>query len=191
MVSLVSNVNELDQIKELIRKALINAYYDVKDSLPYGKVFDYDYKVTVENELVKYALTIYFRIICVQCIYVDAMYESCSDLESDEEVEKCVDELRSEYDSEYLIKPFEFSFKDVTLEVENDIDVEEDSVKRCYYDTMKMTYKNQLSIDYLKEQIKNEVTKEDMVKKLRNYVADQILEAFKQFREILDSLLPN
>ena len=195
MVSLVSNVNELDQIKELIRKALINVYYDVKDSLPYGKVFDFDYKVTIENELVKYMLTVYFRIRCVQCIYLDAIYQSCSEScgeeLNEEDIERCVSETLREYNSEYLVKPFEFRYEDTTLEVENDVDMDEDSVKRCYYDVMKVTYKNQLSVDYLKEQIKNEVTKEDMVKKLRNYVADQILATFKQFREILDSLLPN
>jgi len=191
MVSLVSNVNELDQIKELIRKALVNAYYDVRDYYPWGKVFDFNYKVTVENELVKYVLTVYFRLRSVQCIYLDAMYESCSDLESDEEVEKCVDELRSEYDNEYLVKPFEFRYDDAVYTVENDVDVEEDSTMRCYYDTMKITYKNQLSIDYLKEQLKDETSKVDALMKLRNYIADQIIEAFKQFREILDSLLPN
>jgi len=191
MVSLVSNVNELDQIEELIRDTLFETYIKLKNHFPWDKVYGYEISTKAENELMKYALTVYIRIRDVQCIYVDAMYEDCSDLESEEEVERCVDELRNEYDNEYLVKPFEFKYEDTTFTIENGVDVEEDSVKRCYYDTLKLTYKNQVSIEFAKQYVRDALKKNEFIEKISTQTANELIAAINKFREILESLLPD
>jgi len=162
----------------------------------YKGILDYEYNTRIENGLIKYAVTLVVNLREVQSLYYEGLEESyysgvlqSGEEPSEEDYEEYIRESINEFDSEYGEKPFEFHFKDTTTEVELDTFLEDNHIKRTWFDVMRITYRNQLAIDYIKEFITTEEKRKEMLEKFLTYDMKIIESRISQFKELLLELL--
>jgi len=162
---------------------LANVALDLKDHFD---ILDYDFTTEINGDLVKYTITLVLKVRTIQCIYHDAIAETCSDTENEREFDKCIIELIDEYDAEYSVKPFELAYKDTTVTIKNDTYIDDNSVKRCYYDALIFTYNNQFNIDYVKELLNSREKQDRFVNQLTSELRLLISHYYDVFKCLYD-----